>query len=97
MEAIRLKGLEPAAVFAYFEKLCSIPHGSQNTKMISDYLVSFAKEHEIRYIQDELNNVLMFQEGTGGYENHAPVVLQGHMDMVCDKDEDCTIDMETEG
>jgi len=97
MNAVKLAGLQPAPVFAYFEKLCSIPHGSQNTKMISDYLVSFAKEHGIRYIQDELNNVLMFQEGTGGYENHAPVVLQGHMDMVCDKDEDCTIDMETEG
>ena len=55
MEAIKLAGLEPASVFGYFEKLCSIPHGSRNTKMISDYLVSFAKAHHIRYIQDELN------------------------------------------
>ena len=97
MEAVKLAGLEPAPVFAYFEKLCAIPHGSQNTKMISDYLVSFAREQGIRYIQDELNNVIMFQEGTCGYEDCAPVVLQGHMDMVCDKDEDCTINMETDG
>ena len=97
MEAIKLAGLEPAAVFGYFEKLCSVPHGSGNTKQISDLLVAFAKENGIRYIQDALNNVIFFQEGTCGYENHAPVVLQGHMDMVCDKDPDCPIDMETEG
>lgn len=97
MEAIKLAGLQPAAVFGYFEKLCSIPHGSRNTKKISDYLVSFAKEQGIRYVQDELNNVLMFQEGTCGYEDHAPVILQGHMDMVCEKDEDCPINMDVDG
>ena len=97
MNAVKLAGLEPASVFAYFEKLCSIPHGSRNTKAISDYLVSFAKEQNIRYIQDELNNVLMFQEGTCGYEDHPPVVLHGHMDMVCDQDDSSTINMETDG
>ena len=97
MEAKKLAGLQPASVFGYFEKLCSMPHGSGNTKIISDYLVSFAKEHGIRYIQDELNNVLLFQEGTCGYEDHVPVILQGHMDMVCEKDADCPIDMEKEG
>ena len=97
MDAVKLAGLEPAAVFAYFEEICAIPHGSGNTKAISDYLVSFAKTHEIRYIQDELNNVILFQEGTCGYEDHSPVILQGHMDMVCEKDADCTIDMNTEG
>ena len=97
MKAIKLAGLEPQSVFGYFEKLCSIPHGSGNTKAISDYLVSFAKEHGLRYRQDGLNNVVMFQEGTCGYEDHEPVILQGHMDMVCEKDEDCPIDMENEG
>ena len=97
MIAERLAGLEPAAVFAYFEKLCSIPHGSRNTKPISDYLVSFAREQGLRYIQDESNNVILFQEGTCGLEDHPPVVLQGHMDMVCEKDEDCPIDMDREG
>ena len=97
MTAERLAGLEPAAVFAYFEKLCSIPHGSRNTKAISDYLVSFAQEQGLRYIQDESNNVILFQEGTCGLEDHPPVILQGHMDMVCEKDADCLIDMEHEG
>ena len=97
METKRLAGLEPAAVFGYFEEICAIPHGSRNTKMISDYLVNFAKEHGLKYIQDADNNVILFGEGTCGMEDHPPVILQGHMDMVCEKDADCTIDMATEG
>ena len=97
MEALKLAGLEPAAVFGYFEKICSIPHGSRNTKLISDYLVSFAVEHGLKYIQDEANNVILFGEGTCGMEDHAPVILQGHMDMVCEKDADCPLDMAVEG
>ena len=97
MEAVKLAGLEPKAVFGYFEKICSIPHGSRNTKMISDYLVEFAREQGLAYIQDENNNVILFQEGTCGMEDHEPVILQGHMDMVCEKDADCPIDMATQG
>jgi dipeptidase D len=97
MNAVKLAGLEPANVFGYFEKICSIPHGSKNTALIADYLVEFAKEHDIRYIRDELNNVIFFQEGTCGMEDHAPVIIQGHSDMVCEKDADCPIDMATEG
>ncbi len=97
MEAMKLTGLEPASVFGYFEKLCTIPHGSGNTKAISDYLVSYAKEQGIRYMQDSLNNVILFGEATPGYEDHPAVILQGHMDMVCEKDADCPIDMQTEG
>ncbi|MBQ8359103.1 MAG: aminoacyl-histidine dipeptidase [Oscillospiraceae bacterium] len=97
MHAVKLSGLEPKSVFSYFEKLCSFPHGSGNTKQISDYIVSFAKEHRIRYVQDELNNVLLFGEGTCGMENRPPVIIQGHLDMVCEKDADCPIDMDKEG
>ena len=97
MEATKLAGLQPAAVFKYFEEICAIPHGSRNTKRISDYLVSFAREHGLRYIQDEVNNVILFQNGTCGMEDHEPVILQGHMDMVCEKDVDCPIDMATQG
>ena len=93
----RLAGLKPGAVFEYFEELCAIPHGSHNTKAISDYIVAFAKEQGIRYIQDEANNVILFGEGTCGMENHAPVILQGHMDMVCEKDADCPLNMDTDG
>ena len=97
MQQKKLFGLEPQSVFNYFEDICSIPHGSGNTKRISDYLVSFAKEHGIRYMQDNLNNVILFGEGTCGCENHPPVIIQGHMDMVCEKDADCPINMDTDG
>ncbi len=97
METKRLAGLEPAAVFGYFEEICAIPHGSGNTKMISDYLVEFAKKNDLKYIQDQYDNVILFGEGTCGMEDHEPVILQGHMDMVCEKDADCPIDMATQG
>ena len=97
METRKLAGLEPQAVFHYFEDICAIPHGSYNTKAISDYLVNFAKSHDLRYIQDELNNVIIFGDATPGYEDHAPVIIQGHMDMVCVQEPDCTKDMTKEG
>ena len=97
MDTRKLAGLQPEAVFRYFEEICAIPHGSYNTKAISDYLVSFARENNLRCIQDDLNNVILFGDATPGYEDHEPVILQGHMDMVCEKDADCPIDMEKEG
>ena len=97
MNAVKLAGLNPASVFSYFEEICAIPHGSRNTKAISDYLVDFAKARNLRYIQDEVNNVIIFQDGTCGYENHEPVILQGHMDMVCEKDASCPLDMAVDG
>ena len=77
--------LEPKKVFYYFEEISHIPHGSYNTKQISDYLANFAKEHGLEYVQDELNNVVIYKAGTAGYENSEPVMLQGHMDMVCER------------
>lgn len=92
-----LDHLEPRAVFSCFEQLCAIPHGSGNTKAISDYLVRFAAEHQLRCIQDAHNNIIIFAPGTPGYESAAPVILQGHMDMVCETAPDCTKDMAREG
>ena len=92
-----LSNLEPAPVFHYFEELCGIPHGSTNTKAISDYCVAFAKEHNLKYIQDDANNVIIFKNGTAGYENSAPVMIQGHLDMVCEKEADCDIDFTKDG
>lgn len=98
LKADKLAGLKPESVFSYFEKLTTIPHGSTHTKAISDYLVSFAKDHALRYIQDESNNVIIFAPGTCGKEDHAPLIIQGHMDMVCDQDPAIsTIDMEKDG
>ena len=97
MEAKRLAGLEPAPVFGYFEEICAIPHGSRNTKRISDYLVNFAREHGLRFIQDDAQNVILFADGTCGMEEHPAVILQGHMDMVCEKGCVCPMDMAGEG
>lgn len=92
-----LENLEPRKVYKYFEEICGIPHGSYNTKAISDYLVEFAKNKNLRYIQDNSNNVIIFKDGTKGYEASLPVMIQGHMDMVCEKENDCDIDFEKEG
>ena len=97
MSERKLQGLEPESVFRYFEEICAIPHGSRNTKAISDYLVSFAKVHGLRCRQDESNNVVIFAPGTCGLEDHESVILQGHMDMVCEKDAGCPLDMAVDG
>ena len=89
----KLKGLEPQAFFKYFEEISRIPHGSGNTEAIADYLIAFAQSHSLRYHRDEAGNVVIFKDGTAGYENKNPVILQGHMDMVCQKDADCPLDM----
>ncbi|MBE5901378.1 MAG: aminoacyl-histidine dipeptidase [Lachnospiraceae bacterium] len=80
-----LENYEPKKVFQYFEELSAIPHGTFNTKEISDYLVDFAKAHNLTYHQDEANNVIIYKAGTAGYENSEPVIIQGHIDMVCEK------------
>ena len=100
MEEINMRVLEncePKQVFYYFEEICKIPHGSRNTKQISDYLVAFAKEHGFDYVQDEMNNVIIYKPATPGYENAPTVILQGHMDMVCEKRPDVQHDFEKDG
>ena len=83
-------------VLYYFEELTKIPHGSGNVKAISDYLVNFAKEQGVRYVQDEALNVVMFKDAAPGYENAPVVMIQGHMDMVCEKNADSKHDFLTD-
>lgn len=92
-----LSDLEPREVFAWFERLCAIPHGSHHAKAISDYLVAFARERGLACRQDAANNVVIRKAASAGYENAPVIMLQGHIDMVCEKDADCGKDMETEG
>lgn len=92
-----LENLEPKKVFHYFEEICNIPHPSYKEKKISDYLVNFAKEHGLEYYQDDLYNVVMIAPATEGYENEEPIILQGHMDMVCEKEPGVEIDFENDG
>lgn len=92
-----LENVEPLRVFHYFENICAIPHGSGNTDGISEFCVNFAKEHGLEYKKDALNNVIIKKAATAGYENHPTVILQGHLDMVCEKTADCDIDFKKDG
>ncbi len=84
----------PQNVFKYFYEIAKIPHGSGNTKAISDYCVNIAKEARLWYHQDEFNNVIIKKPASAGYENHAPIIIQGHLDMVCEKDADINFNFE---
>lgn len=88
---------EPKNVFKYFYDICSIPHGSGNTKAISDYCVRFAEENNLRYIQDSFNNVIIFKDASAGCENAPTVIIQGHLDMVCEAEDGFAIDFEKDG
>lgn len=81
-----LENQEPADVFFYFEELSKIARGSGNEQAVSDYLVAFAKDRHLEVIQDAALNVIIKKPGTSGFENSPCVVIQGHMDMVCEKD-----------
>lgn len=92
-----LSGLKPEKVFGYFEELCKIPHGSGNTKEISDYLVAFAKERNLKVYQDEYNNVVIYKPASEGYEAAPVTILQGHCDMVAEKTPESSHDFEKDG
>ena len=80
-----LNDLQPSLVFKYFEEISQIPRGSKNEKGISDYLRNFGESLGLETIQDESLNIIIRKPATPGYENAPGVVLQGHMDMVCEK------------
>ena len=80
-----LAGYEPKEPLSFFEELCAIPHGSANTKAISDYCVKFAEDRKLACIQDADNNVIITKAATAGYEEKDTIIIQGHLDMVCEK------------
>ena len=80
-----LSGLKPEKVFYYFEELTKIPRGSYNEKAVSDYITAFAKERGFEVYQDSLNNVIIIRPASVGRESDPAVILQGHIDMVCEK------------
>ncbi len=84
-------------VIDIFREICAIPHGSGNMEKISAYCMEFAKKNGLEAYLDDAKNVIIKKKGTCGLENVAPVILQGHMDMVCQKDESISIDFEKEG
>ena len=92
-----LSELKPAGVWKHFEDICGIPHGSGNEKAVSDHCVAFARAHGLKVWQDEAWNVVIIKEASAGYEDREPMILQGHLDMVCEKKPDCRIDFEKDG
>ncbi|MBR5178363.1 MAG: aminoacyl-histidine dipeptidase [Lachnospiraceae bacterium] len=91
-----LSDLEPKKVFEFFEYISSVPRGSGNTSKVSDLCVKFASDRGLVCFRDKLNNVIIYKQATLGYENVPPVIIQGHMDMVCAKTADCKKDMAKE-
>ena len=89
-----LGNLNPTLVFKYFEEISQIPRGSGNEKEISDFLYKFAKDLNLEVIQDDHLNILIRKPATEGYESCPGVILQGHMDMVCEKNKDVDHDFE---
>lgn len=83
-------------MFYYFEEISKIPHGSENEEAIADYIVAFAKERELDCYRDVANNVLVRKGGTAGRENEPILALQGHTDMVCEKNPDVAHCFETD-
>lgn len=93
----KLAHIMPEKLFQYFEDLTQIPRGSGNMEQVSNYCLEFAKNHGLKAFRDEADNVVIYKNGSKGYENSVPVILQGHMDMVCQKEEGITIDFEQDG
>lgn len=92
-----LEQIDYKKIFHYFEEISNIPRGSGNNQPMSDYLVAFAIEHELSYTRDEALNVIITKEATNGYETCPTMILQGHMDMVCEKKSDIEHDFLNQG
>lgn len=92
-----IDNLEPKSVFGYFKEISEIPHGSGNMEKISEYCMEFAKKHSLKALRDDANNVIVYKSASKGYENAEPIILQGHLDMVCQKDGSINIDFEKDG
>ena len=85
MESLQI--VETLSVFKYFKEISIIPRGSGNEKEISNYLVKFAQELNLEVIQDSAMNVIIKKPASKGYEGKETIILQGHMDMVCEKND----------
>lgn len=83
-------------VFYYFEKISEIPHGSYYEEVLCQYVESIAIENNLQYYKDEMHNIIVYKEATKGYEKHAPVMLQAHLDMVNEKNNESQHDFDND-
>ena len=88
--------LKPSCVFHYFEEICQVPRPSKKEEKIRAFLVNFAKQHGLEYKEDEAGNILIKKAATPGMENRKTVILQSHMDMVCEKNNETEHNFETD-
>lgn len=93
----KLNNLSPEKVFSFFDEICAIPRGSGDMVKISNYCLEFAEKYSLRAIKDVANNVVIFKNGSVGYENSEPIILQGHLDIVCQKEKDIEFDFLNDG
>lgn len=91
-----ITNLEPKLVWEQFDAITRVPRPSKKEAKIIDFLVDFAKEHQIEYQKDEIGNVVMRKPATPGMEDRPMVILQAHMDMVCEKNSDVEFDFEND-
>ena len=91
---MQIDNFEPRKVFHYFSEISKIPHCSGNTEKIAQYCLDFARDHGLFAYRDDSGNVMIFKNAAPGYEKSEPVILQGHLDMVCEKIADSPYDMQ---
>lgn len=92
-----LKDVEPAGVLKLFEEISAIPRGSGNTEAICSFCTEFAEERKLKHHRDKAGNLVIWKEGSPGYEDSETLIIQGHLDMVCVKNSESGKNMEEEG
>ena len=92
-----VQGYQPKKLFEFFEEICAIPHGSGNESAIAQYLVEFAQARGLECHRDAVNNVFIKAPATKGLEDRPAILLQGHTDMVCEKNNDTAHDFTRDG
>jgi len=93
---MEIRDLEPKATWKYFEQICQVPRPSKKEEKIIAFLMNWAKENNIEAKKDEIGNILMKKPATAGMENRKTVILQSHMDMVCEKNSNVDFDFDND-
>ena len=89
-----LGGLQPNEVWNYFEEICKYPHPSKKEHLLANYIKDWAKQNNFTVKTDETGNIVVKKQATPGMENKKPVAIQGHIDMVCEKNSDVVFDFD---
>ena len=91
-----IKNLEPKALWGYFDDLCKVPRPSKKEEKVIDFLMNWAADNNIEAIKDEVGNILMKKPATPGMENRKTIIMQSHIDMVCEKNNDTVHDFDND-